>query len=676
MNAIDDNAMLLTDISSINLTVLPTQNNTLEAVNWDLLGISSNLIPQLIKLPSVEKASLPKADVVVITWTAAEWKALHQVFCTSKDIIDNNNDWQKEWCLYKYEFDLIEPYLQKVVKDKKGNAPSLFNHAWGRIFMVQVGEKNILLIKSDMHLAQDGPEVPLQQFTQKICRESQPELILSIGTAGAVRKGDTLGSALISNQAYFDLTLDEKGKFVKEYKSDFIALNHKTVKSHWLPVDTYLTTAGKGFMLISEPDVLPPTPVYESTIIKANKTQPVTEIVLDSPVITTDTFLFGSSDYDLQEKGCIVEMDDAVVGDICQKEGIEFGFVRNISDPVINKNLNQHLKSVWAAYIYSEYGLASSFNGALTTWALLAGFAEQESRSTIKWYQMTPSLLRNKLTLSPITISGTDELLSTHCFVSHEQTFFVNTSLGISQLCYDEQQRCFVSKNLLITSEIYHTLTAFTVSDKDKQITYLLAYQQTNNRFDIFEIKDELSRLVFQFDCELENDHFNTIHAYQGYYCNLLMAYSENTGNSRIYQINNLNNQFSITLLWQKNWAPHWQNFNFFTLGKENFFFKTNTKIKRMVNIDHYMDTPTEGAHPVCIQFNEAETALNADHIFGIDLPDGPGLIFVQNNRLTIQKIDSDCLGWQQQHEIKHSNEITQIYTLTLNKNKVLIGVN
>lgn len=57
---------------------VPSINNTpdLPVINWDAIGQSA---PGLLDTP----ADLPTADVVVITWAAAEWAALHHVFCAS-----------------------------------------------------------------------------------------------------------------------------------------------------------------------------------------------------------------------------------------------------------------------------------------------------------------------------------------------------------------------------------------------------------------------------------------------------------------------------------------------------------------------------------------------------------------------------------------------------------------
>ena len=65
-------------------------------------------------------------------------------------------------------------------------------------------------------------------------------------------------------------------------------------------------------------------------------------------------------------------MDDAVIGMVCEHK-TPFGFVRNVSDPVINGDPPCPVQEAWAKYIYQQRGLYTSYNGALATWAAIAG---------------------------------------------------------------------------------------------------------------------------------------------------------------------------------------------------------------------------------------------------------------------------------------------------------------
>ena len=48
-----------------------------------------------------------------------------------------------------------------------------------------------------------------------------------------------------------------------------------------------------------------------------------------------------------------------------------FGSVRNISDPIQNATLPEAMGGHWGEAIYTAYGMYTSYNGAITTAALL-----------------------------------------------------------------------------------------------------------------------------------------------------------------------------------------------------------------------------------------------------------------------------------------------------------------
>lgn len=307
-------------------------------------------------------APLPEADAVVMTWTKAEWQALHQVFFG-----DGGSRWEESWTPYRRDYHQIHQYMVDVKRTYQGGAPSLDAGAWGSYRRVRINGLTVLLVKSGMHLAQDGTRLPLLDFVDRICLEAKPRLLLSIGTAGAVRSTDALGTVLITNQARFHL--------LKEFVG--AAFNGTTVQSDWVPSQRFLPQADAQFIQVPGEPIFPISPQYpREAVIMPDPPDSRVEVV-DQPIITTDSFLFGTTDNRLDELGCIVEMDDAVVGLACQRHGVAFGFARNVSDPVIDARLPAELQRAWAGYIYQQHGLQTSFNGALATWALLAAESER-----------------------------------------------------------------------------------------------------------------------------------------------------------------------------------------------------------------------------------------------------------------------------------------------------------
>ena len=90
------------------------------------------------------------------------------------------------------------------------------------------------------------------------------------------------------------------------------------------------------------------------------------------PLLTTATFVVGTTDGKYKAYACI-EMDDAVIGQVCKKAGVDFGFVRNISDPVQNAKLPSSVQGDWGSAVYSIFGMYTAYNGAVTAWGLLGG---------------------------------------------------------------------------------------------------------------------------------------------------------------------------------------------------------------------------------------------------------------------------------------------------------------
>ena len=88
-------------------------------------------------------------------------------------------------------------------------------------------------------------------------------------------------------------------------------------------------------------------------------------------LLTTSTFVVGTIAGDFQAYSAI-EMDDAVIGEVCAAADTAFGFIRNVSDPVQNSVLPVAVQGSWGSLVYDAYGFYTSYNGAIATWAVLA----------------------------------------------------------------------------------------------------------------------------------------------------------------------------------------------------------------------------------------------------------------------------------------------------------------
>ncbi|MEW5839776.1 MAG: hypothetical protein AB1753_02120 [Thermoproteota archaeon] len=321
----------------------------LPVVDWpdrDLKPVLSKLDPA----PGPDQP-LPEADWLVITWTVDEHKALKEVFAPSLPT--------ERWHLYRHNFARYAP-------DLKSTGPAARAGRIGSYCMVEVAGKRVLCLKSEFHLNQDGPKLPLRPLTRQLIEETGAKNILSIGTAGGVGMDDELGDVMVSQSALF--------KCGDEFEdADF---NGKKYVSNWNMDKRLFKDATKLMIPLQEPPYAPPTKrvPFDGRPVTLPPNKPHIAHFTDHPIITTDFFEFGTSANRLDKIGCAVEMDDAVIAMVCQELGphLRYAFVRNVSDPVINADLDERTQVMWAAAYYERFGRQTSYNGALATWAIIA----------------------------------------------------------------------------------------------------------------------------------------------------------------------------------------------------------------------------------------------------------------------------------------------------------------
>lgn len=335
--------------------------------------------PQPIEPRPGLDAPLPRADVVVITWTVDEVRALADVLTPGFT--------RDHWYRYARHFGEYVPLI-------RAGAPALAARRLGSYFVTEVGAKRVLCIKSELHMNQDGvtaapfsaghASLPVHKFLHQVIEEAQPSLVITTGTAGAVFAEHNLGDVVVTRGARF--------RCQKEFRD--APFNHRSFRSEWV-VDT--THFAKAIELmrrfgseIAEPEFLPPTVNFAPLTNLPRPVAPnVADIKLDGidlpafhPILTTDFFEFGTSTNRLHEVGAGVEMGDAVLGLVAEERAndghpVRWLVVRNCSDPQINGALrhrpaSQSQQVMWAVYYYKGFGYWTSVNGALAVWAVLA----------------------------------------------------------------------------------------------------------------------------------------------------------------------------------------------------------------------------------------------------------------------------------------------------------------
>ncbi len=347
-----------------------------------LLSFPDGLAPVLVPAPADHDpaAPLPRADVVVITWTVDELAGLAKVFTPGHSAA--------QWARYTHLFET--KYLPRI---RKG-APAATSGRLGSFQMVTLAGLNVLLMKSELHLNQDGVKtgegtatLPVKDFFRQIVHEARPKYVFTAGTAGSVFDTFQLGDVVVTRAAKFRLQ--------QEFRNE--KFNGATHTSDWQIPATHepeaLALMAKFADQIVEPPFAPPTtafpfpgpPIHSSP---AN----VPDIKMEiggrdmpefHPILTTDYFEYGTTTNRLDQFGAAVEMGDAALGLAVSdlKNPPKWAVIRNMSDPVINgalpsKEFKLNEQTTWAVGYYTAYGLWTSVMGALATWGIIAGLPE------------------------------------------------------------------------------------------------------------------------------------------------------------------------------------------------------------------------------------------------------------------------------------------------------------
>ena len=318
---------------------------------------------------------LPRADVLVVTWTAAEMLAL-------ADTLTPGVNPRTRWYRYARDF---EQYLPEI----RGGAPARAAGRLGSYYPTRIGSRSVLCVKSELHLNQDGvatgagkATMPVARFIEQMIQEVRPRLVITVGTAGGTLPHAELGDVMITRNARFKCT--------KEFRNETFATQQYTSsatirRKHLKTAETLMAVHAKE---LKEPDFGPPTEFYDLPGGNLPGHVNTPSILVEGsdfpkglPMLTTDFFEFGTSTNGLDQEGCGVEMGDAAFGLVAEKLGAsapKWLVIRNASDPRINGNLPVgppsalDMQAHWAVWYYEAFGYWTSVNSAIATWSQIA----------------------------------------------------------------------------------------------------------------------------------------------------------------------------------------------------------------------------------------------------------------------------------------------------------------
>ena len=285
-------------------------------------------------------------DAIVMTWTSAEAAALAALFTPNYPVSD--------WYEYRHGVSEYIPLVTGHNAPFNDNEPDMarYYHTLGLYFPCKVGSAKVLLFKSGLHFAYDGPKTPLKKLVTELVTTIKPRVLVTTGTAGGIGSNTALGDVVIGPEVRFDCTT--------QFKSQ-----------SWAEASYKASAIPKGALA-----------EITAALLKVNSVNlpesPVPNIWhgANDLVVTTDFFGFDDSSdhYKLQGLGRVCEMGDAMVAQALQSSPeVQWYAIRNASDPQIaNPNNDIEAAKKQAGEIYTKYGAFTTAGSVIATWAVLS----------------------------------------------------------------------------------------------------------------------------------------------------------------------------------------------------------------------------------------------------------------------------------------------------------------
>jgi len=317
---------------------------------------NQQVAPKIVQMPGniTADSELPKCDYVFVTYTTAEANAMSAVLTPGFLAVPPSGfTGTNKWYSYAHKYDSYVPNL------RRGSSPALLSKDLGKYFLISISGKKTLCFKTSLHLARDGQELPVKDLLKQIAEETGAKLIITTGTAGAIGPDLILGDTVIATSARFDcMKMFKNASFNNQlYTSTYTLANSSFVdvanslipaNSHQLPASNRAPKIFTGVTVLGEANT----------------------------IVTTDKFAYDDSGdkFQLQGKGSMVEMGDAVLPLACQElkeKGItppDWLVIRNASDPQVSASMNE----AQASKIYEQYGYWTAINSVLASWAVVA----------------------------------------------------------------------------------------------------------------------------------------------------------------------------------------------------------------------------------------------------------------------------------------------------------------
>jgi hypothetical protein len=236
----------------------------------------------------------------------------------------------------------------------------------------------------------------------------------------------------------------------------------------------------------------------------------------------------------------------------------------------------------------------------------------------------------------PFTINSTSHILMYDRTAGKIDVYAVTNASWMNNVAHQTLDSGFDSMKLFLLANQPH----------------ILAYSAKSGKFEFFQIRKDLTlSLLYTYSKSYGDDAtqgYTTVQpfSYRGsvYY----LCYDFDTGKIAVYQLSvQATAPLKTTRVYMHQWAQGWTRFAFFQFGGENFFLKTNTTYSN-VNIDHIVDDPSQGSHPVGTHLDLPQD-LDAVAAYSMEGEDPYVITYKKSGETTFNRIHGDCLGWTQE---------------------------
>lgn len=292
-------------------------------------------------------------DSVIVTWTSAEAAALATLMTPGHPV--------SEWFEYRHDVEAYIPLVTGHDAPFNENTPEMarYYHSLALYFPCMIGSFKVLLMKSGLHLAYDGPQTPVKKLMAEIAAAVQPKLFITTGTGGGIGADVLLSDVIAGGIVRFDCTTQFKDEPWAQASFEASAFPAEAVNA-----------------------ITPELISLNAARIPGARPTPKLWNAPTDAVVTTDCFAFDDSTdyYKLQGLGQVCEMGDAMVASALSGiDGLKWYAVRNASDPQIpNPDHNIEAADKQAAQIYAKYGGLTTAASVVTSWALVYAASKAE----------------------------------------------------------------------------------------------------------------------------------------------------------------------------------------------------------------------------------------------------------------------------------------------------------